>query len=623
MRQRFINFVFPFTLAVLILSSNVANAVGYYASGGKIYNPDGRELIVRGINHFGFNAGSANRINTSQYVAPTYLMPMYMWQVTWKSQLQHIKDLGFNAIRVPFGPDVIHETRAVDSFQYIGPNTDLVGKRPLEVLDLWMAEASRLGLYIMLDYHGVSGTRLYSTWFMHDPNELNLIYNNQEYSENDWIRDLTFLVNRYRNFSNVFAVDLFNEPNSVVRWDRGDVGFDALFGVDRRMGYWRPAVERASRAVLAVNPNVLIFVQGMDNNYGVAGAPTNVPINYGESFFPLRSMPLNIPADKLVLSPHTYGPSCYVKESFHAVNFPANLAADWEILFGQFSTEHPIIIGEWGGRYGVDGDPAYRLKDIQWQNTLVDYLISKGIKSSFYWAYTPNSGDVGGILADDLSVREDKMALLRRLWGATGPVTAPPPSLPLPVPLPPAPAPLPPAPAPQQPPAPVPSNSHISYTNFSPTSGPVGTVITMNGSGFTGVFESWVGEGKNSSVRVISDTQLQITVLAGASSGSIGIHKANEWMFTPSAFTVTNSHSPIKFSNISPTSGPVGTVITMNGSGFTGVFESWVGEGKNSSVRVINDRQLQITVLPGASSGSIGIHKANEWMFTPEAFTVY
>ena len=72
-----------------------------------------------------------------------------------------------------------------------------------------------------------------------------------------------------------------------------------------------------------------------------------------------------------------------MKSSFSAPNFPANLAANFEILFGQFYSEHPVVIGEWGGKNGtgVSGQ-----MDGQWANVFVDYLLSKGMSDRFYWA---------------------------------------------------------------------------------------------------------------------------------------------------------------------------------------------------------------------------------------------
>ena len=38
-------------------------------------------------------------------------------------------------------------------------HAELIGKTPLQALDLWMAEANRQGLYILLDFHSVSMQR--------------------------------------------------------------------------------------------------------------------------------------------------------------------------------------------------------------------------------------------------------------------------------------------------------------------------------------------------------------------------------------------------------------------------------------------------------------------------------
>jgi hypothetical protein len=162
-------------------------------------------------------------------------------------------------------------------------------------------------------------------------------------------------------------------------------------------------------------------------------------MNWGENFQPQAYQPLNIPHGKLVLSPHTYGPDVYVKPTFNAPTFPANLSADWERLFGQFASIYTVVPGEWGGRYGQGAGDQ---RDVAWQDAFVDYLLSKGIRNSFYWCYTPNSHDTGGILDDSLAVLEDKMALLRRLWSGA-PTTSSTPVAQTPS-APPAPAPSPP-----------------------------------------------------------------------------------------------------------------------------------------------------------------------------------
>lgn len=372
-----------------------AHAAGYYAQNGKIYDPSGQRLQIRGINHFGFNAD--------------VLAPQYLWQMGWKEQIAQIKSLGFNAVRVPITPDTLYVQTPVNQLGYIDPgkNPELIGKTSLQALDLWMAEADRQGLYVMLDMHSVTHKRQYMTWFTDSAADASLIYNAQPYTEDHWLRDLKFIAQRYAHIPHFFAIDVYNEPNGPVRWSVGDPN------ATNPKYHWKAATEKAAAAILGVNPKLMIFVQGITANWdGVENS--SIPMNWAENFQPQRYQPLNIPSDKLVLSPHTYGPDVYVKSTFSASTFPANLAAGWETLFGQFYPTHPVIPGEWGGRYGQGGDP----RDVAWQNAFVDYMLAKGMSDSFYWCYSPNSGDTGGILDDSLNVRQDKMLLLQRLWGS-------------------------------------------------------------------------------------------------------------------------------------------------------------------------------------------------------------
>jgi aryl-phospho-beta-D-glucosidase BglC (GH1 family) len=375
-----------------------AATVGYFAQAGKIFDASGQEIQIRGINYFGFNNPN--------------LRPEQLWRMGWKEQIAQMKSLGFNAIRVLFVPDTLYNTTPIvngpgRTFIDENLNAELIGKTPLQVLDLWMAEADRQGMYVLLNLYSVTTQMQYPTWFVSNPADFHMVYNNQAYTKENWARDLAFVAQRYAHLSHFFGIDPYNEPHGVVRWSVGDAN------AANPVYFWKEAAEFASAAVLAANPKLLIFVEGSNGNYdGIENS--SVPMNWGENFQPEAYKPLNIPADKLVLSPHTYGPDVFVKSSFSASNFPANLAADWDTLFGKLYPTHSIVIGEFGGYYGTG---ASGQQDVAWQNAFVQYLQSKGIRNSFYWCYAPNSGGTGGILDDSLNVRLDKMALLHKLWG--------------------------------------------------------------------------------------------------------------------------------------------------------------------------------------------------------------
>jgi aryl-phospho-beta-D-glucosidase BglC (GH1 family) len=617
--------------ALLAAFASQASAAGYHTQAGKIYDASNQEIQLRGISHYGFNA--------------TILQPQFLWAMGWKQQIAQIKSLGFNAVRLPFVPDTLYNTTTVDKLSYIDAslNPELIGKTPLQALDLWMAEAERQGLYVLLDFHSVSMQRQYPTWFVSNPADFGLIYNKAAYTPDNWKRDLAFVAKRYANLPHFFAIDVYNEPNGIVRWSTGDAN------MADPTNFWKPAVEAASVAVLAANPNLLIFVQGINGNFDNV-ENSNTPMNWGEDFQPQANQPLNVAAGKLVLTPHTYGPDVFQKNTFSAANYPANLAANWDMLFGKFSQSVPVVVGEWGGKYGMGTGGQL---DVTWQNAFVDYAISKGMRSSFYWCYTPNSGDTGGILDDSLVVRQDKLALLKKLWGtppaigatapvATTPVTTPPVASTPPIASPPVavaqpvvkpPAIKPPvattpviaAPVGASPPT-AGSYAQPGIMSFAPGSGAPGTVITLYGTGFTGLNLAWVGGARNGAVKVISDTQAQVTVPAGASTGAIGIFNPAHAAFTANVFTVITA-SAVAFpqqsiQSFNPASGPVGTVVTINGSGFTGSNLAWAGAAHNAAVQVLSDKQIQVTIPAGATSGAIGIFNSSFAAFTATTFQV-
>ena len=509
-------------------------AAGYFAQAGKIYDPYGQELQVRGISHFGFSG--------------TILQPQYLWQMGWKEQIAQIKALGFNAVRVPYSPATLYTTTPVNQLGYLDPNknADLIGKTPLQVLDLWMAEADRQGLYVMLDMHSVVKSRLYPTWFVDNPADFPLVWNGKAYTPDDWRRDLVFVAKRYARLPHFFAIDLYNEPNGKVRWAAGDKN------MTNPAYYWKPAAESAAAAVLAANPNLLIFVQGINGNWdGIENS--NIAMNYGEDLQPQAYQPLAIPASKLVLSPHTYGPDVFVKSSFSAANFPANLAPQWEVLFGKLSPKHPVIIGEWGGRYGTAN-----AKDVAWQNALVDYLIAKGIRSSFYWSYTPNSGDTGGILDDALNVRQDKMLLLRRLWAAKAPAITPP------------------------------TGSSTGSTTGTPTGSSTGS--TTGTTAGTGTTNSTGGAVVGSSTGTVTGTS--VARIAPYIMG------------------------------FAPASGRIGTLVLLKGRGFTGISTVKVGTARGAPFKVLSDTQVLVTIPANATTGAIGLFNAKGVSFSATSFRV-
>jgi len=336
---------------------------GYSVSGGVIKG-NGQPIALNGVNWFGFE--TANNVVHG------------LWSRNYKEMIGQMKEAGFNALRIPFCPNTL-TNGSVSGIDY-SQNPDLEGLGSLEILDKIAEELNRQGMYFVLDHHRP------------DCNAISELPTTGSYSESAWIADLVTMAKRYQRFPNFFGMDLKNEPHGAATWGTGD-------GTD-----WKLAAEKAGRAVLAADPNILIFVEGIQNNSSCSD--NSIAHWWGGNLEPQACYPIDLPTEKLVLSPHAYGPDVYPQDYFNAANFPNNLPAIWEKHFGFLAGKYALAIGEWGGRY--------QGKDAVWQNAFVDYLAKKGICNSFYWSWNPNSGDTGGVLQDDWrTLRQDKVEMLR------------------------------------------------------------------------------------------------------------------------------------------------------------------------------------------------------------------
>ena len=74
---------------------------------------------------------------------------------------------------------------------------------------------------------------------------------------------------------------------------------------------------------------------------------------------------------------------------------------------------------------------------------------------------------------------------------------------------------------------------------FSPATGAPGTVVTVNGTSFTGITQAWVGNAHDAKVTVVNDTTVQVVIPQDATTGPIGIGNSENWAFSDTNFVVT------------------------------------------------------------------------------------
>jgi hypothetical protein len=261
--------------------------------------------------------------------------------------------------------------------------------------------------------------------------------------------------------TNIMGIDIFNEPH------------------DYTWAQWRSLIDVAYNRINAVNTNILVFAQGIGTTPGIHdGTPTTFTQephgvvetnpNWGENLFSAGANPPTMPKNRLVYSPHTYGPSVFVQKMFMnpaqsacvglegdaAGDNPANcqivinptlLQQGWQEHFGYLKAQgYAIAIGEFGGNWDWPGGAASQrdidrwnhltsnTTDAQWQQAFRDYLISACILDTFYWSVNPESGDTGGLFTTPYTEQNKsawgtwgspdsrKMSLVNSIWTATG-----------------------------------------------------------------------------------------------------------------------------------------------------------------------------------------------------------
>lgn len=322
---------------------------------GKVYK-DNKEIQLRGINWFGFET-------------PELIVHGLWTGRSMDSYLKQVSDLGFNALRLPLAPEVFE-----DGYKSTQGKT-----KPLDNLKDLLTIANNNGIYVLLDLH----TCNFKQGLMGSP----LACDN--YRLSSWFTTLEKMARLSLEHPNVFGIDLYNEPYKLSWKD------------------WRNLSSEAASHVLAINPKLLIFIEGVANqdtdNAGYGA-------NWGGNLVEASSNLPNVPKSQLVFSPHTYGPSVAHQTYFDDPSFPKNMPKIWDAHFGYLTQKgFTVSLGEFGGRY--------KDKDQIWQDALIKYLIQKDMKNFFYWSLNPNSGDTGGLLNDDwTTVNKGKLDLLKKLF---------------------------------------------------------------------------------------------------------------------------------------------------------------------------------------------------------------
>ncbi len=376
-----------------------------HAVGSRLYDKDGNEVWLTGANWFGFNCSE----NCAHY----------LWSADIDDMLSSIADHGINVIRFPISselliswmngtPNAVSSVSANNDPHY-SINKDFCNadgsiKNSMEIFDIIMQKCKEYGLKAFIDIHSPHADNSghnYNLWYGKKTADGTMV------TTDLWIDSLVWLADKYKNDDTLLAYDLKNEPHG-----KGQEGSTAAkWDGSKDENNWAYAATKCANAILEVNPNALILVEGVEQQckdgispekgveyyWGMPESKTDSPYYpawWGGQLRGVRKYPIQPDSgtSQIVYSPHDYGPSVYDQTWFQKDFTTQTLLDDyWYDTWAYINKEEiaPLLIGEWGGF--MDGD-----KNQKWMELLRDYMISNHINHTF-WCLNTNSGDTGGL----------------------------------------------------------------------------------------------------------------------------------------------------------------------------------------------------------------------------------
>ena len=394
----------PGAAAVVPAATGTLGSGWWHTSGNKILDGNGNTVRIAGINWYGFET--------------TDMVAHGLYTADYKTIINDIKSLGYNVIRLPYSDQLVQTNPIPSSISFYGSsgpiNTDLQGLHSLDVMDKIINYAGSIGLKVILDNHRSEAG---------NSAEDSGLWYTSAYPESTWIADWTTLATRYKTNQTVIGVDLRNEPHTP---SGQAYGTGATWGTGSMTTDWRLAAERAGNAVLAVNPNLLVAVEGIDV-YQPAGGTADSDW-WGGNLEGAAAFPVQLSvANRLVYSAHDYGPDLFQQTWFNSSTTYASLVSTWNKFWGYLSTSGtaPVWVGEFGTtNNGADVSSTTPGSQGQWFSSLIQYLSANPNLSWTYWAL--NGEDSFGLLDNQYDLtpaNAQKQALLASIQfplGGTG-----------------------------------------------------------------------------------------------------------------------------------------------------------------------------------------------------------
>lgn len=154
----------------------------------------------------------------------------------------------------------------------------------------------------------------------------------------------------------------------------------------------------------------------------------------------------------------------------------------------------------------------------------------------------------------------------------------------------------------------------ISLVNV--TSGDVGAQVGILGQGFSSKSVVKFGGTEATKTTLTGSTFILATVPTGALTGDVTVTTGSTVLSTLASYKVLPTYK-----SFTPSSGPVGTVVTFNGTGLTQTTKVTIDK-ISAGFTVVSDSEITITVPTGATSSKITVTTKGGAVTSSTEFTV-
>jgi endoglucanase len=241
-----------------------------------------------------------------------------------------IRDLGFNTVRLPFSNEMLYVTSSVANAT-VAANASLRGKKPLDVFDAVVDAITSAGLYVVLDNNSTHAQECCAY-------DQEALWYTSDHSEAAWIADWETMALRYVSNLRVIGADLRQEPRpfqgllstTFVNWGQGGTND------------WAAAATRAGNRVLAKNPNLIVFIEGIDAADNLTGVKAH----------PIALQPPNkvsYEAHQFATFPPYPGDTSVSYGEMTAADLKTASKAQWGYILDPSQTfTAPVLLGQFG-----------------------------------------------------------------------------------------------------------------------------------------------------------------------------------------------------------------------------------------------------------------------------------